>query len=76
MMQYPEIIALAYCGNGPEKLAKAERLYKQYGKKLLANEHTRQSLSALKKAVTALDSQMTAIEMGNGYKLFGLCSCC
>ncbi len=70
MMQYPEIIALAYCGNGPEKLAKAEKLYDQYGEKLLANEHIRKSLIALEKAVTALDSQMAAMEMGKN------CSAC
>jgi len=64
MLKYSEIVALAYCGNGPEKLVKAEKLYLEYGTKLLAVEDIRKALSATRKAVAVLDSHMTAMQMG------------
>jgi hypothetical protein len=70
MLKYFEIIALAYCGNGPEKLEKAEKLYLEYGKKLLAVEDIKKALSATRKAVAVLDSHMTEMQMGKN------CSIC
>ncbi len=70
MMHYPEIISLAYCGNGPEKLAKAELLHRKYGKKLLLQQKVQSALVGLKEAVRVLDNHMLAMDMG------GNCSVC
>lgn len=70
MMQYPEIISMAYNGNGHEKTAKAEKLFKKYGKALQAQEKIRASLDLMQNAVTALDIHMTAMDMGKN------CSAC
>ena len=69
-MEYHDIIALAYCGNGPEKLAKAEKLFREYGKFLLAQKEIAESIAALRAAVTSLDLHMTAMDMGKN------CSVC
>jgi len=69
-MQYPEIISLAYCGNGPEKLAKAESFYRNYGKLLLLQPEIREAIIVLQEAVSVLDSHMTAMNMGEN------CSIC
>lgn len=69
-MEYHAIISLAYCGNGPEKLAKAELLFRQYGKCLLNQDEIAESIAALREAVTNLDSHMAAMDMGKN------CSVC
>lgn len=69
-MEYHEIISLSYCGNGPEKLSKAEKLFREYGERLLAEKNIAGSIAALRKAVTSLDSHMTAMDMGKN------CSVC
>ena len=69
-MEYHEIISLAYCGNGPEKLAKTELLFRQYGKRLLNQDEIAESIAALREAVTNLDLHMAAMDMGKN------CSVC
>lgn len=69
-MKYHDIIALAYRGNGPEKLVKAEELFRDYGKHLLARNEIVDSLAAMRDAVTSLDQHMSAMNMGRN------CSVC
>ncbi len=69
-MEYRKIISIAYCGNGPEKLAKAEDLFREYGKYLLAQDEVSESLVALREAVRNLESHMAAMNMGKN------CSVC
>lgn len=69
-MEYHDIITLAYCGNGPEKLAKSEELFHEHAKFLLAQEEIVESIATLRKAVTSLDLHMTAMDMGKS------CSVC
>ncbi len=64
MMRYPEIISFAYCGNGPEKLVKAELLYRKYGKKLLLQQEVQNALTGVKKVLGVLDSHMVSMNMG------------
>jgi len=70
-MQYKNIISMAYCGNGPEKLAKAEQLFQQSGKMLCARDEIRDTIASLQEAVKCLDAHMTAMEMG---KNCGICA--
>ncbi|MBL4902773.1 hypothetical protein JYT85_02380 [Desulfocapsa sp. AH-315-G09] len=64
-MDYKEIISSCYCGDGGEKLKKAEALISSYGTDLLTKEETIQKqLSIVKGAVLALDTQMIAMELG------------
>ncbi|RUM44940.1 MAG: hypothetical protein DSY80_03860, partial [Desulfocapsa sp.] len=61
----------AYCGNGPEKLARAERLFLQSGRMLLARNGIRNTLVSLQEAVKNLDAHMLTMEMG---KNCGVCA--
>ncbi|MBU0943279.1 MAG: hypothetical protein KJ804_21285 [Proteobacteria bacterium] len=63
-MNYREIVNSCYCGNGSLKLELAERLGKEYGRKLLQHVAIQAQLTVLKEAVTALDLHMGAMEMG------------
>jgi len=64
-MDYKEIISSCYCGDGGEKLKKAETLISTYGTGLLTKEEAIQKqLAIVNDSVLALDIQMTAMELG------------
>jgi len=63
-MEYQKIIDTCYCGDGPEKLEKAEHLVTVYGKSLLQQKDIMDQLEAVKDEVSSLDVHMTAMDMG------------
>lgn len=69
-MKYQDIISFSYCGNGPEKLAKAEELMQEFGRDLLGESEITSAVEALQETVSSLDKHMTAMDMGKN------CSVC
>ena len=69
-MKYQDIISFSFCGNGPEKLAKAEELKQIFGQDLLAERKIVSALEGLREAVSSLDMHMVAMDMGKN------CSVC
>ncbi len=69
-MDYHEIISTCYCGDGKEKLEKAESLAEEYGQQVSQQTNVHDQLGKVKTAVEALDAHMTAMEMGE------ICSQC
>ncbi len=69
-MDYHEIISSCYCGDGKEKLEKAESLAEEYGYHLSQQKNVQDQLGKVKTAVEALDEHMTVMEMGR------ICSQC
>jgi hypothetical protein len=63
-MEYQKIIDTCYCGDGPEKLEKAEHLATVYGKSLLQQKDVMDQLEAVKDEVVSLDAHMIAMGMG------------
>ncbi|HIQ37420.1 MAG TPA: hypothetical protein EYH36_05425 [Desulfocapsa sulfexigens] len=63
-MDYKEIISSCYCGDGGEKLKKAEALVKAFGRGLSLDAGIQKQLLVVQDAVLALDTHMTAMEMG------------
>ncbi|MEA3467186.1 MAG: hypothetical protein U9R57_03055 [Thermodesulfobacteriota bacterium] len=63
-MDYQEIINTCYCGDGKEKLAKAESLAEEYGHSLSQQRDVLDQLAVVQTAVEVLDAHMAAMEMG------------
>jgi hypothetical protein len=63
-MEYREIINSCYCGDGGEKLRRAEALALEFGNALSLDERIKEQLVIVKDAVLALDTHMVAMEMG------------
>jgi hypothetical protein len=69
-MKYLDIVSFSYCGNGPEKLAKAEELFQKYGRDLQAKRNIISALGKLQDTIFSLGKHMTAMDMGKN------CSVC
>lgn len=69
-MNYGDIIALAYTGDGHTKLAEAKKLFAEYGEQLEDQEVIQHTLQVMNQAVAELDQAMAAMDMGP------LCTAC
>ena len=63
-MKYREIISSCFCGDGGEKLKKAEALAAMHGTVLSRDREIQKQLSVVKDAVSTLETHMGAMEMG------------
>ena len=69
-MNYGDIIALVYNGDGHKKLAEAKKLFLKYGEQLRSQETIQHTLQVMDHAAAELDQSMAAMDMGP------LCTAC
>lgn len=63
-MNYGDIIALAYTGDGHTKLAEAQKLFQKYGEQLGGQEAIQRTLQLMAEAAAELEHVMAAMDMG------------